>query len=62
MLVARFCLGERSAIRQLDDCTAASSTVAVEVELDRVARNSVVVIVPAGESMAAVSYQIEKVG
>lgn len=62
VLVAHFSLGERSVIRQLNDCAAASSTDALEVKLDRAARNSVVVVVPAGESMAAVSYQIQKVG
>jgi hypothetical protein len=62
VLVAHFSLGERSVVRQLNGCEAATSTDALEVELDRVARNSVVVLVPAGESMAAVGYQIHKVG
>ena len=61
VLVAHFSLGERSVIRQLMDCAAATRTDALEIELDRVARNSVVVVVPAGESMAAVGYQIQKV-
>ncbi|SDP35687.1 hypothetical protein SAMN04489867_2177 [Pedococcus dokdonensis] len=62
VLVAHLSLGGRSNIRQLDACTAATMTDAVEVQLDQPAHNSVVVIVPAGESMAAVGYQIEKVG
>lgn len=62
LLVAHLSLGGRSNIRELDACTAATMTDTVEVQVDRATHNSVVVIVPAGESMAAVAYQIEKVG
>ncbi|NYG07449.1 hypothetical protein BJ986_001936 [Phycicoccus badiiscoriae] len=61
VLVAHFSLGERSVIRQLDACTAATSTDSLELSIDRAAQKSVVVVVPAGESMGAVGYQVHKV-
>jgi hypothetical protein len=61
VLVAHFSLGKRSVIRQLNDCEATTSTDSLELTLDQAAQKSVVVVVPAGESMGAVGYQIEKV-
>jgi hypothetical protein len=61
VLVAHFSLGMRSVIRQLNDCAATTSTDSLELTLDQAAQKSVVVVVPAGESMGAVGYQIEKV-
>ena len=62
VLVAHFSLGDRSVIRQLNDCAGTTSTDALELVLDRAAPKSVVVLVPAGKSMAAVGYQIHKIG
>lgn len=62
VLVAHFSLGERSVIRQLNACSATTSTDSLELKLDQAAQKSVVVVVPAGESMGAVGYQIQKVG
>jgi len=62
VLVAHFSLGDRSVIRQLNDCAATTNTDALELALDRAAPKSVVVLVPAVESMAAVGYQIHKIG
>lgn len=61
VLVAHFSLGERSVIRQLNACTATTSTDSIELSIDRAAQKSVVVVVPAGESMGAVGYQVHKV-
>jgi hypothetical protein len=61
VLVAHFSLGDRSVIRQLNPCAATTTTDALELTLDRAAPKSVVVLVPAGESMGAVGYQIQKV-
>jgi hypothetical protein len=62
VLVAHFSLGERSAIRQLKTCARTTSTDSLELALDDAAHRSVVVIVPAGESMGAVGYAIQKIG
>lgn len=62
VLVAHFSLGDRSMIRQLNACAATTSTDSLELKLHQAAQKSVVVVVPAGESMGAVGYQIQKVG
>ena len=61
VLVAHFSLGQRSVIRQLSECQATTSTDSLELTLDQAAQKSIVVVVPAGESMGAVGYQIRKV-
>ena len=62
VLVAHFSLGDRSMIRQLNACAATTSTDFLELKLPHAAQKSVVVVGPAGESMGAVGYQIQKVG
>jgi hypothetical protein len=62
VLVAHFSLGEQSVIRQLNACAPTTSTDSLELKLGQAAQKSVVVVVPAGESMGAVGYQIRKVG
>ena len=61
VLLAHFSLGERSVIRQLNPCAATTTTDSLELALDQAAPKSVVVLAAAGESMAAVGYQIQKV-
>ena len=61
VLVAHFALGERSVIRQLSACAATPSTDSLDLQIDDAAQKSVVVLVPAGESMGAVGYAIERI-
>ncbi len=61
-LVAHFSLDGHSAVRQLQPCSPHGSVDQIEVRIGVDARLGKVVIVPAGESRAAVGYAIQKVG
>ncbi len=59
-IVAHFSIDGNSIVRQLTPCAAAPSTDVLELKLTQPGKRSVVVLIPAGESMAAVGYQIQR--
>lgn len=59
-IFAHFRLGEVSKIAELPPCSPSITTGGVDINLTANARNSAVLIIPAGEAQAAIAYQIQR--
>ncbi|HEU5222773.1 MAG TPA: hypothetical protein VFU07_03735 [Candidatus Lumbricidophila sp.] len=60
-IVANFGIGAYGEVKELAPCTNAGSVDYVEIELPTTATGLTVVLVPAGDSRAAVGYTIQKI-